>query len=196
LGGSSGCGCGDCCGSCSCGGCCSSCPAWDLRWSGGFRAADVEWRRIYAALGTADEFLEDSVSSMEFDGAGLKVGLEGRRYFCQSGWLSVYAKGDLSLLYGDLEFSTVATAEGGTAPDAINRVSTTSNQIIPVTDLEVGVASQVSCYGRLTAGYLLSAWHDLGFRDEFPVGGDFPVTYDDANILGFDGFFARLEYAF
>jgi hypothetical protein len=195
LGGSSGCGCGcgDCCGG---GGCCSSCAAWDLRWSGGFRAADAEWQRVYAALGTSDEFLEGAVSSMEFDGAGLKVGLEGRRYFFKGGWLSFYAKGDLSLLYGDLEFNTVATTEGGTAPDAIVRVSTTTNQIIPVTDLEAGVTSQVSCNGRVSAGYLLSAWHDLGFRDEIPLPSDFPVTYDDANILGFDGFFARLEYAF
>jgi hypothetical protein len=188
-------GCGDVCGGCS-----SGCPAWDVSWTGGFRVADAEWRRAYVALGTTDEFLEDAVSTMEFDGAGLKVGLQGRRYFCKSGWLSVYAKGDLSLLYGDLEFTTVATTEGGTAPDAIVRQSTTTNQIIPVTELEAGVTGQISCNGRISAGYLLSAWHDLGFRDEFPFNSmtdvEIPIQYDDANILGFDGFFARLEYAF
>jgi len=188
-------GCGDVCGYCT-----SCCPAWDVTWTGGFRAADAEWHRAYVALDTTDALLEDAVSSMDFDGAGLKVGLQARRYFCKSGWLSIYAKGDLSLLYGSLEFASVATIEGGTAPDAIVRQSTTTNQIIPVTELEAGLSGQISCNGRLSAGYLLSAWHDLGFRDEFTFDAmnevEIPIRYDDANILGFDGFFARVEYAF
>jgi hypothetical protein len=198
-GGSGGCGCSAGCGSaCGCGGGCGSCPAWDVRWSGGFRAADAEWNRTYVFLSEIDEIDGTAVSSMDFDGAGLKVGLEGRRYFCKSGWLSVYVTGDLSLLYGDLQFSTVRTIDGGTAPDQIARQSTSTNQIIPVTDLEAGFSGQVSCNARLSAGYLLSAWHDLGFRDIVPVEFDssFYVPYDDANILGFDGFFARLEYSF
>jgi hypothetical protein len=36
----------------------------------------------------------------------------------------------------------------------------------------------------------------LGFRDEIPLDNVFPLQYDDANILGFDGFFARFEYGF
>jgi hypothetical protein len=194
-GGSGGCGCGDGCG-CGCGDCCGSCPAWDVRWSGGFRAADAEWQRAYGRLTETSELDAGAVSSMDFDGAGLKVGLEGRRYFCHSGWLSVYAKGDLSLLYGQLDFNVVRTQDNGTAPDVITQQSTSTEQIIPVTDLEAGVSAQISCNGRMSAGYLLSAWHDLGFRDEIQVNDDFPVQYDDANILGFDGFFARLEYGF
>ena len=61
----------------------------------------------------------------------------------------------------------------------------------------------VTCHSTFSAGYMLSAWHDLGFRDE-PVLGrqalnpvDVLVShYDDANILGFDGFFARVEFAY
>jgi len=65
-----------------------------------------------------------------------------------------------------------------------------------VTEIEAGLSGQISCHGRISAGYLLSAWHDLGFRDEFQLDNVFPLQYDDGNILGFDGFFARLEYAF
>jgi hypothetical protein len=46
----------------------------------------------------------------------------------------------------------------------------------------------------MTAGYLMSAWHDLGFREHDSVASE--VLFDDANILGFDGFFARLEFAY
>jgi hypothetical protein len=86
--------------------------------------------------------------------------------------------------------------EGGTAPDQIDRQSTINNQIIPVTDLEAGLTGQVSCNCSVSAGYLLSAWHDLGFRDEADVGTELAAHYDDANILGFDGFFARLEFGY
>ena len=39
---------------------------------------------------------------MNFRGGGLRSGLEGRRYFCDNGCLSVYLKGDISLLLGDV----------------------------------------------------------------------------------------------
>jgi len=199
------CGCGDACGSecgsgCSsgCGDCCAApcCPVWDVTWSGGIRVADAEWQRTYTALGATDNLVSDAVSRMDFDGVGGKVGMEGRRYFFSGGWLSVYMKGDISLLYGDLEFETVRTEEGGSVPDQIIRQATSNQQLIPVTEIEAGLSSQVSCHGRISAGYLLSAWHDLGFRDEFQLDNVFPLQYDDGNILGFDGFFARLEYAF
>ena len=50
----------------------------------------------------------------------------------------------------------------------------------------------------MSAGYFISAWHDLGMRDEygFDVPGLQLSHYDDANILGFDGFFARVDVAF
>jgi hypothetical protein len=183
-GGGGGCGCGGTCGSCG------SCPAWDISWSGGFRAAEAEWNRTHAILSEIGELAISRESTMDFDGAGLKVGMEGRRYFFGSGWLSMYAKGDLSLLYGRLQFDTVVFEEG-TEGDEITRISSTNNQIIPVTELEAGLTGQISCQCRMSAGYMLSAWHDLGLREEDP---DFFV--DDANILGFDGLFARLDFAY
>ena len=70
-------------------------------------------------------------------------------------------------------------------------------------DLEGGVTAQVTCHCAITAGYLMSAWSDLGFRNAFDVCdcGDSAVPallatkFDDANMLGFDGLFVRFEYA-
>ena len=42
---------------------------------------------------------------MDFQGGGLRTGLEGRRYFFKDGWLSIYGKGDISLLLGDVNVS-------------------------------------------------------------------------------------------
>ena len=72
----------------------------------------------------------------------------------------------------------------------------TNRQIIPVTDIEAGLTAQVTSHAAVSAGYLMSAWHDLGARDEDQLNTLLPIAYDDANILGFDGIFARVEVAF
>jgi hypothetical protein len=208
LGGGSDCGCGDPCGdnvgygygdACGCG-----CPVWDVTWSGGLRFVDAGWNRTYTAV-NADQFVTtQAVSVLDFRGGGLRVGLEGRRYFFQNGCMSVYLKGDVSLLLGDIRHNATRTTDDPTTPDDVDTLITQSfdtRQIIPVTELETGLTGHITCNTSITAGYLFSAWHDLGFRDEFRgftnQGVSFLETgYDDANILGFDGFFARLEVAY
>jgi hypothetical protein len=209
---------GQCCNSCAdtCGngcqtGCCDTCcgkycPAWDITWSGGVRIADADWSRTYERHDDTDFIDKISRPELEFRGAGLRTGLEGRRYFGRDGWFSLYAKGNISLLVGNVEVESTEQVFDPTTPN--NPPITTSQtfktrQIIPVTELEAGVTSQVTCHTAFTAGYLMAAWHDLGFRDESSnliVPGttvfEPPTSYDDANILGFDGFFARLEIAY
>jgi hypothetical protein len=192
LGGCS-CDCGDCCGD-SCGSCCgNSCPAWDITWSGGLRWGDVDWDRSYIAQDQAGAAVTNANVRMDFQGGGIRTGLEGRRYFFKDGCLSLYGKGDLSLLLGDVNISTVRTAQN---PVATNTQNFSTRQIIPVTELEGGVTAQVSRSAAITAGYLFAAWHDLGFRDEHELNLLLPQRYDDGNILGFDGFFARIEFAY
>lgn len=188
LGGPACCECSDCCDPC----CGPSCPAWDITWSGGVRFADVNWYRNYNGLDEDLQSSRDATSTLSFDGGGPRFGLEGRRYFGQQRWCSAYVKGDISILLGQMhqqiqridqnEFITTQTAQG--------------RRIIPVTEIEAGLTTQLTRSAFISAGYLFSAWHDLGFRDQFDFSA---VTlledeYDDANILGFDGFFARLEF--
>jgi hypothetical protein len=196
LGGNCG-GCGDACGSC----CGRSCPAWDIGWSGGIRWADVGWNRSYVALDDTDFPVTDVRTGLTFRGGGIRTGLEGRRYFFQDGWLSIYGKGNISLLLGDVNMDTTRSSDDG---NTVVRQFFSNRQIIPMFDLEAGLTAQVTCHTAFTAGYLFSAWSDLGFRNSFDVCdcGDSAVPallgtkQDNANILGFDGFFARVEFAF
>ncbi|MEX2091364.1 MAG: Lpg1974 family pore-forming outer membrane protein [Pirellulales bacterium] len=192
--------CGDCCDTacdpCGCGdACCApACPAWDVTWSGGVRFADVNWYRNYNGLDEDFEPSRVTTSTLSFDGGGPRVGLEGRRYFGSSNWCSAYLKGDISVLLGQMhqqvqrvdqnEFSITQTAR--------------ARRIIPVTEIEAGATAQLTKRSFLSAGYLFSAWHDLGFRDEFVTSAATLLEnqYDDANILGFDGFFVRLEVGY
>ncbi len=193
MGCSDPCGCGD---ACDCG---PACPSWDVTWTGGFRFADVSWERDYNAVNSDSVTTTHATSALDFRGGGLKVGLEGRRYFCKNGCFSVYLKGDISLLLGDIETAARRVTDDPTTQpeiDTLNTQTASFRNIIPVTEIETGLTGHLTRNISMTSGYLFSAWHDLGLRDEFTFPTLMETRYDDGNILGFDGFFARLEVAY
>lgn len=189
-------GCGDGCG------CCKPCPAWDITWSAAVRFADVGWNRgALATDSTGTDQIDSFRTTLSFKGVGARTGLMGRRYIGQSRILSIYAKGDISLLAGDMNISTITTDDPDgtdTGPLVAGSHQASGCRIIPVTEIEAGLTTQLTSNCQFSAGYFLSAWHDLGFRDEYnwTVPGLQISHYDDANILGFDGFFARAMVAF
>jgi hypothetical protein len=135
---------------------------------------------------------------MDFQGGGPRFGLEGRRYFGPGLCGSLYLKGDISLLLGDVNLRErrIVADQISTTPDTVHTQTATFRNIMPVTEIETGLSVQVLDRVTLTSGYLWSAWHDLGFRDQFAFGTFLETNYDDANILGFDGFFTRVEARF
>lgn len=138
---------------------------------------------------------ESSNAALDFEGIGPRVGLAGRRYIGRRQVLSLYARSDVSLLLGDVNIVTNYGVNPAGDPALISIFNNT--QLFPVLDIEAGGTLQVTENITMSAGYLFSAWFDLGMRDTVDAlaanGGPF---WDDANILGFDGFFARTEVAF
>lgn len=180
-------------GACGCADPCACwCPAWDITWTGAVRVADVESQLNYESVvvSTAAPLERTAQSNVSFQGVGLRTGMLGRRYFGREGIASLYLKGDISLLLGDVENTAFGTA--------FSRHSITTTQIVPVTELEVGGSVFLTPRASITAGYLFAAWHDLGHRPEYDFGaaGVQLESWDDANILGVDGWFARAEIAF
>ena len=57
----------------------------------------------------------------------------GRRYIGTRGLVSLYAKGDWSVLLGDVDIETLVTNAAGTA-----FIRKDCEQIIPVTEIELG----------------------------------------------------------
>lgn len=189
-----------CCGE-SCGG--GWCPAWDITWSAGVRFAEVGWSRGNTSFESDFQDQVDTASTrLDFDGVGARVGLLGRRYFGCRGLISAYAKGDISLLVGDMNIQTTTINDpDGSAPSTAISHRNSGRRVIPVTEIEAGLTAHLGNHVNLSSGYFLSAWHDLGFRDEYNwtagnSGGFQWLNYDDANILGFDGFFARAEVTY
>lgn len=191
--------CGDgCCDGCptsGCGDCCGSwCPAWDLTFTGAVRAVDYSTNRVFTTLDASDDVLEFGQSSSKFDGFGGRVGMQGRRYFGRNGMFSLYMKGDLSLLVGEYESTQVSQDLSGTVAGPVVTQTISCRHVIPVTEIEAGGTMYVTCNTSISGGYFISAWHDLGFRDEYEF--NLQNSYDDANIMAFDGFFVRLEKQF
>ena len=168
-------------------------PKYELTFSGAIRYADAEWSRQVNSLTPATGALfNTTTTTLDFQGIGPRVGIAGRRYIGKSGFASIYAKGDWSLLYGGMDINTTSTPFVGYYG---SRASI--HQIVPVTEIELGASLHLGRFATLSGGYFWAAWHDLGMRDQFPTPAGLPVgSYDDANILGFDGLFARAEVTF
>lgn len=188
------CDCGDtCCGDCGDTCCGPRCAAWDITWSGALRYTNIESRLGYQSIidpanTTASNRTAESV--VQFDGVGIRTGLLGRRYIGKRGVASVYVKGDISLLLGEVDYYAVGTAF------ARHQISTT--QVIPVTEIEAGGTVYLTKRISASAGYLLSVWHDLGHRAmyDFGITGVQLEGMDDANMMSLDGWFARVEAVF
>jgi hypothetical protein len=194
-------GCGDCCddtccGDGSCGAGCGGgwCPAWDITWSGGIRYANVGWGNQITAFDpnqSVPTIIDSANTTLDFDGFGGRVGLMGRRYIGKRGLFSVYGRGDWSLLFGDVDIETIVTNQAGSA------FLRTSNEItVPVTEIELGASAHLGQHATLSAGYFWSAWHDLGMSPEYAFDAFQISHFDDANILGWNGLFGRVEVAF
>lgn len=191
--------CGDCCDECCddscCGnGCCGGwCPAWDITWSAGVRYAEAEWGRGLTAFDPLNNnaVIDSYNTRFDWNGFGGRVGLMGRRYIGRRGLVSLYGKGDWSVLAGEYDITTTVTNAAGSA-----FLRSECDNVVPVTEIELGGTVHIGCHASLSAGYFWTAWHDLGMREEYAYD-QFQIShYDDANILGFDGLFARAEVAF
>jgi hypothetical protein len=168
-------------------------PKYELTFSGAIRYADAEWsRQINSITPATGALFNTTTTTLDFQGIGPRVGIAGRRYIGKTGFASIYAKGDWSLLYGGIDVNTTSTPFVGYYGSR-----TSIHQIVPVTEIELGASVHLGRWATLSGGYFWAAWHDLGMRDQFPTPAGFPVAnYDDANILGFDGLFARVEVTF
>lgn len=171
---------------------CCWCPAWDLQWFAGVRYADVGWLHGHASFDNELQLMRTGITRMDFDGIGPRVGMKGRRYIGRSGKLSVFAKGTISLLLGDVDYTTTLTDVQ--TPGIVQTQRASFTRVIPVTDIELGVSAHIRDSITVSSGYLLSSWHDLGMGDQSDFG--LQLEYDDANILSFDGFFVRAEVTY
>jgi hypothetical protein len=179
--------CDDCGGCGDCGSCQPCCPVWDVRWFGGIRFAQIN-HYLDSAIVTGDGISAVAAdSSAKFFGIGPRLGMQVRRYFTHYPTVSVYGKGAGSLLVGTLDqqvnnFNITPPTTQTIATDSFNRV-------IPVAELELGASWCFLPRWTVSGGWAVWSFWDLGLQERV-------TDFDTSNILGFDGFFVRLEGVF
>jgi hypothetical protein len=160
--------------------------AWGMQWSAGARLADVN--QYYASRVSAGGVtISQGEYFVDFRGAGPRMGLTLER---RGGLGAIFASGHGSMLLGSYDMTFGASP----APGFVAGQEQHMTRMIPVTELEVGARVSPMSNFNLSAGYLFHSWFDLGTS-----GGRFAGLFtgqEDANIMSFDGLFARGELSF
>ncbi len=165
-------------------------PRLSMTYLSGTRYASLDqtFQSEFVTLGS-----EDVRTNVDFEGLGIRFGLEGE--YCLRPRLRLYAKGAGSLSAGTIRANYF---QGQTYDPSVVDTDWKAGRIVPIFDLETG-ASWVSASGRcrLSAGYIYSAWNNLVKTDQWidSVRRNNFVDLGDDTIT-FDGLVARAEVRF
>jgi hypothetical protein len=138
---------------------------------------------------------ERVLSEVNFEGGGLRLGLEGERYAACSG-VFVYGKAAASFVAGEFRASYDFSNQ---SDPSITDTSWQAGRLVTMLDLELGFGWRNHCDNlRLSAGYLLSSWYNVVKTNEWINSvqqNNFVDQSDNYNgQLSFDGFTLRVEY--
>ena len=145
---------------------------------------DVEFLK----LGT-----ENVSTDVDFDGAGIQLGLETQRFSCRN-QLHIYANGYASFLAG--RFRARYFQGQSFDPEVVN-AEWEAGRVVPVLDLECGVGwTSTGGKFRLNAGYMVSAWFNSVSSQEYINAIQTNNFLDLTDTMWFDGLQARVSFQF
>jgi hypothetical protein len=165
---------------------------WFLILSGGVRYAHIS-QDYLAGVFDPSGFLDDGLTSgHNFNGAGPTLALNAQRLLGDSG-IYLYGKGRGSLLFGRTKQTTtqfedtpgVDDSDGSPDTSILATASHTTNAIIPVGELELGVGYRRQM-GRaelfIQAGLVAQAWFGAGNLSESSGSADFFINEEHSAI--------------
>lgn len=130
-------------------------------------------------------------SNIEFNGGGLRLGLEAERYARDCG-LMVYGRSSARFVAGEFN----ADYFEGQLPGDPDQIDTgwEAGRVVTILDLELGVG-WTSCDGcwRFSGGYLVSGWFNTVSTADWIAGVQQNDYRDLDDTITFDGFTARAE---
>ena len=130
-------------------------------------------------------------SNLEFNGAGIRIGLEAERYARNCG-LMVYGRSSARFIAGEFN----ADYFEGQLPGDPDQIDTgwEAGRIVTILDLELGIG-WTSCDGcwRFSGGYLVSGWLNTVSTGDWVAGVQENDYSDLDDTITFDGFTARAE---
>jgi len=133
-------------------------------------------------------------SNINFNGAGVRVGLEGERYAARSG-LMVYGRSAASFLAGkfDANYTETSITPAGTVASS----ELVSDRVVPILELELGVGwVSPSGHFRISGGYLFNVWYNVMRTSDLVSAVQSSAYTSSLNTITFDGlvFHAEARY--
>ncbi|MFN0021053.1 MAG: Lpg1974 family pore-forming outer membrane protein [Pirellulaceae bacterium] len=165
---------------------------WVVNYLVGARYAGLnqQFVGVYSGTGTTDTL----ASNMDFDGGGFRVGLDGERHACNSGFM-VYGKTSASFVAGEFRGRYV---QGSDVDPIIVDTSWKAGRIVSILDMELGAGWQSACgRWRLTSGYMVSGWFNAIPNNQWIQSvqtNNFVGLGSNINAITFDGFTTRLDF--
>lgn len=184
-----------------------------------FRLADVDYRRIVFCdelcavdfliggryVSMKQDFLsqftnattrEDVGAQVDFEGGGIRVGLDAERRACGSGWM-IYGHSAASFVGGVFHADYY---QRDNFHGTVVNTGWREDRIISILDLELGVGWISSCGRfRFTGGYMINAWLNMLGTEDFihaVQNNSSSRSTDLTNAMTFDGLVTRIEYRF
>ncbi|RMF99318.1 MAG: hypothetical protein D6741_08710 [Planctomycetota bacterium] len=167
----------------------STCDS-SINWLIGARYAELE-QDFLASFYNGGR--EDVSSTVNFSGAGLRIGLEGERHSLSTGLL-VYGRSAASFVAGD---TRAYYHQGQTYDSTVVDTAWKAGRIVSILDLELGIGwtSKNNCV-LLSTGYAVSAWFNAVDNAEFIQGVQTNNFVGLGDAITFDGLVARAEIRF
>jgi len=168
-----------------------------VNWLVGARFTQLE-QDFRSVFGDPDP-LQDVVTNVEFEGGGLRLGIDGERHHPCHGFL-IYGRSVMNLLAGEFNAS-YAQFEEGIDPEIV-LANWRAGRVVPIWELELGAGWQSPCgHFRFTAGYMFNVWFNTlttsswirSVQQNNFAGQADAMSYD---TLTFYGLTARAEYRF
>lgn len=140
-----------------------------------------------------DNGTEEVSTEIDFDGAGLRLGLEAERQSCRTR-LRIYTRSSASFLAGRFR---ARYFQGQSFDPSVVDTNWEAGRVVPVLDLELGAGwSSPGGRLRLSGGYMVSAWFNTVKTEEFIHAVQQNHFLDLGDTLTFDGLRASAEWRF
>jgi len=135
-----------------------------------------------------------AATDIDFTGAGVRLGLEGERYYCRVP-IKLYMKGFASLMAGEFDATYQQTVQN-MGNYGVN-TGWKAGRIVPTFDLELGGGFYLPG-GTLqaTVGYVFSAWTNVVKTEDWIHAVQTNDFRDMDDSITFDGLVARVEGRF
>ncbi len=167
---------------------------WGVNYIAGVRYGRLTQEFESSQIAGAAVGLAHVTSDIDFDGVGIRLGLDGERHSTHTG-MFIYGRGVINMLGGEYQATYLQTNQFD--PTANIGVQYEDYRLSTILEGELGVGWQ-SCSGhvRLSLGYQGLGWYNTlltgAFIDGIANHGQFTETNDD--FLTFDGLVGRVEF--